>query len=118
MKLSFFPALISIVAAGLIAYLAYHLAQLHFDTNDVVVAVGAFLSVVLTLGSMIALKLDNERTGVNMKTWSFVAFLLAVGVNIGFALWGVLMPFYVILLGLFLLIHLWIVWKMASIKDV
>lgn len=118
MKITFFPALISVVAAGLIAYLAYHLAQLHFDANDVVVAVGAFVSVVLTLGSMIALKFENERTVVNMRAWSFVAFILTVGINIAFAVLGVLMPFYVVVLGLFLLIHLWVVWKMASIKDV
>ena len=118
MRISFFPALISIVAAGLIAYLAFYFAQLHFDANDIIVASGSFLSVVLTLGSMIALKLENERAGINMKAWSSVAFILTVCINLGFALWHVLMPLYVIVLGLFLLIHLWIVWKMASMKDV
>lgn len=118
MRISLFSAIISIVAAALIAYLAFHLAQLHFDSNVIVVTVGTFLSVLLTLGSMIALKTDDERMGVNVKTWSVVAFILTVLINMGFALWGVLMPFYVVVLGLFLLVHLWIVWKLASIEDV
>ncbi|MBR5687809.1 MAG: hypothetical protein IKX36_07610 [Prevotella sp.] len=118
MRISFFPALICIIAAGFIAYLAFYFAQLHFDANDIIVAVGTFLSIFLTLGSLIALRLENERTGINMKAWSSVAFMLTICINLGFAIWGVLMPLYVIVLGLFLLIHLWIVWKMASMKDV
>lgn len=117
MRISLFPAIIAFVAAALIAYLAYYFALLHFDPNTIVVTVGTFLSVLLTLGSIIALKTDDERMGVNIKTWSGVAFFLTIVINVGFACLNVVMPFYVIILGLFLLIHLWIVLKIASIKD-
>lgn len=117
MKLSIFPILLLLIVTAAIGYLAYHLANSHSDVNDVVVGLGTGVSVLLTLGCILGITMDDGRMNVNMKAWSIFVFIVITIVNLCFAGFGVAMPYYIIVLALLLVIHLWVVWKLSTIKD-
>ena len=117
MKISVFPTLLLLIATAAIGFLAYHIANSNADTNDVVVGIGMCISILLTLGCVLGVSIENGRMNVNMKTWSITAFIVLVITNLCFAGFGVAMPYYIIVLALLLVIHLWVVWKISTIKD-
>lgn len=112
MKISVFPTLLLIITTVAIGYLAYDRAHSHADPNELLVGIGTGLSVLLTLGCVIGISLKNSRMNINMKAWSGVASLIMIVVNLCFAGFGVSMPYYVIIISLLLVIHLWIIYKL------
>ena len=117
MKISAFPTLLLIIVAVAIGYLAYDIADSKADPNDICVGIGTGISILLTLGCVLGLSMEDGRRNVNMKAWSITAFIIAVVINLCFAFFGVTMPYYVIVLALLLVIHLWVVWKLLIIKS-
>jgi hypothetical protein len=118
MKISVFPALLTLIVLLAIGYLAYHLANSNSDANDLVVGIGTGISVLLTLGCVMGISLNDGRMNVNMKAWSISAFIVMIIVNLCFAGLGVSMPYYVIVLALLLVIHLGVVWRLSIIQNV
>lgn len=118
MKISIFPILLLLIVTVALGYLTFHIANTNADTNDVVVGVGTCISVLLTLGCVWGISIENSRMNVNMKAWSITAFIVLVIINLCYAGFGVTMPYYIIVLALLLVIHLWVVWKVSTIKDV
>ena len=118
MKVSLFPCILTVIVAIVLGYLAYYLADSHADRNDVVVGIGTAVSTLLTLGCALSFSSGNDRIDTNLRTWSSMIFIVATVANLCFAAFGVAMPFYVIVVALLLVIHLGVVWKLASIKDV
>ena len=112
MKISLFPTLLLIIATAAIGYLAYDMAHGNTDPNDLFVGLGTGLSVLLTLGCVLSISLKNHRMNINMKAWSGVAFVILVIANLCFAAFGVTMPYYIIVISLLLVIHLWVVYKL------
>lgn len=117
MKISVFPTLLLLIVAAAIGYLAYHLADSKADPNDIVVGIGTGVSILLTLGCVLGVSIENGRMNVNLKAWSITAFVVVTIVNLCYAVLGVSMPYYVIVLALLLVIHLWVVWKLSIIKN-
>ena len=117
MKISVFPALLTLIVLLAIGYLAYHLANSNSDANDLVVGIGTGVSILLTLGCIMGLSLNDGRMNINFKAWSVAAFVVLTIVNLCFASFGVSMPYYVIVLALLLVIHLWVVWKLSLLED-
>lgn len=118
MKINLFPTALIVVATFAIGYLAFHVANSNFDTNDFIVGIGTGVSVLLTLGCVIGVSLENSRQNTNLKAWGIMAFIILAIVNFCFAGFGVSMPYYVIVLTLLLVIHLWVAWKISIIKNV
>jgi len=118
MKISAFPALLSLIVAAALGYLAEHISFSNGDSDYMVVGIGTGLSVLATLACLMAVKYENPKMNVNMKTWSAIALILILIVNYCFAFFGVAQPYYIIILALFLVLHLWMVWKMGETKDV
>lgn len=118
MKISAFPALLSLIVAAALGYLAEHISFSNGDSGHIVVGVGTGLTVLATLACLMAVKYENPKMNVNMKTWSAIALILILIVNFCFAFFGVAQPYYIIILVLFLVFHLWMVWKMRETKDV
>ncbi len=114
MKISVFPTILLIIATIAIGYFTYDLAHSRSDANDMIVGIGTGVSGLITLGCVMGLSLKDERLNVNMKAWSFVAFVIMVAVNICFAMLGAIMPTYIIVISLLMVIHLWVVYKMAA----
>lgn len=117
MKISAFPSLLLLIVAAAIGYLAYHLADSKADPNDIAVGIGTGISILLTLGCVLGVSMKDGRKNVNMKAWSITAFIVVTIVNLCFAVYGVSMPYYVIVLALLLVVHLWVVWKLSTIKK-
>ncbi len=113
MKISVFPTLLLIITTVAIGYLAYDMAHSHADPNELLVGIGTGLSVLLTLGCVIGISLKNSRMNINMKAWSGVAFIVLIAVNLCFAGLGVSMPYYLIVISLLLIIHLWVIYKLV-----
>ena len=113
MKISIFPTLLLIVVVVAIGYLAYDMAHSRADANELLVGIGTGLSVLLTLGCVIGISLKNSRMNINMKAWSGAAFLVVLVVNLCFAGFGVAMPYYLIVISLLLVIHLWVIYKLV-----
>ena len=111
MKISVFPTLLLIIVTVAVGYLAYDMAHNHSDPNDVIVGVGTGISILLTLGCVMGISLKDSRMNINMKAWSGVASLTMIVVNLCFAGFGVIMPYYVIVILLLLVLHLWTVYK-------
>ncbi len=118
MKISAFPTLLLLIVAVAIGCLAYDIACTKADPNDIIVGVGTGFSILLTLGCVLGVSMEDGRKNVNMKAWSIIAFIIVVVINLCFALFGVTMPYYVIVLALMLVFHLWVVWKLSTIKNV
>ena len=116
MKISAFPTVLMLIATAVISYLVYHIANSNSDPNDIVSGIGTGISVLLTLGCALGISFDDKRANINLKAWSIVAFLIMVIVNLFFAVLGVSMPYYVIILALLLVIHLWVVWKLSTVE--
>ena len=117
MKISVFPALLTLIVLFAIGYLAYHLANSNSDANDWIVGIGTGISVLLTLGCVMGLSLNEAHMNVNLKAWSVSAFVIMTIINLCFAGFGVSMPYYVIVLALLLVIHFWVVWKLSTVED-
>lgn len=118
MKISAFPTLLLLIVAAAIGYLAYHLADSKADTNDILVGIGTGVSILLTLGCVLGVSIEDGRKNVNLKAWGVSAFIVVAVVNLCYAGFGVTMPYYVIVLALLLVIHLWVVWKLSTIDNV
>ena len=118
MKISVFPFMLSLIVAVAIAYLAGHISYSHGDSDHMVVGIGTGLTILATLACLMAVRHENPKMNVNMKTWSAIALILMIIVNFCFAFFGVAQPYYIIILALFFVLHLWVVWKMKETKNV
>ncbi len=113
MKISVFPTILLIIATVAIGYLAYDIAHTHSDPNEIIVGVGTGISILMTLGCLLSLSLKDYRLNINMKAWSGVAFVVIAITNLCYAAFGVSMPYYIIVIALLLVIHLWVVYKLV-----
>lgn len=118
MRISVFPAVLSLVVAAALAWLAYDIAYDEQSDHDVYVAVGTAISVLLTLGTAMALKLENTKVGINLKVWSALMFIVMLISNFCFASFGVKMPWYVVVTACLLVLHLGVSNGIARVKDV
>ena len=118
MKISWFPALLSLIVAVVLAWLAYDVAIDEQTDLDVYVAVGTAISVVLTLGVAMACKLENTKVGVNLKVWSALMFVVMLITNFCFAFFGVKMPWYVVLTTCLLVLHLGVARSISKVNNV
>ena len=118
MRISLFPAMLSLIVAAALAWLAYDIAYDSQTDNDLYVTIGTAISVVLTLGTAMACKLENTKVGVNLKVWSGLMFAVMLIVNFCFARFGVKMPWYVVVTACLLVLHLGVASSISKAKNV
>lgn len=118
MKISWFPAVLSLIVAAALAWLAYDIAHDEKTDLDVFVAIGTGVSVLLTLGGAIALQLENTKVNINQKVWSGLMFIVMLIVNFSFAGFGVKMPWYPIITVCLLVLHIGVARSITNVKDV
>lgn len=118
MKISWFPAVLSLIVAAVLAWLAYDVAFDEQTDLDLYVAVGTAISVVLTLGVAMACKLENTKVGVNLKAWSSLMFIVMLITNYSFAIFGVKMPWYVVLTACLVVLHLGVASGISKVNNV
>lgn len=118
MKISWFPALLSLIVAAVLAWLAYDIAFDEQADSDVFVAIGTAVSVVITLGAAVACRLENAKVSVNLRVWSGLMFVVLLIANFCFAGFGVKMPWYVVVITCLLTLYLGVANSIAKVKDV
>lgn len=118
MKVSAIPTIITFIISAVLGYLAYSIADGHFDKNSVLIGIGTMVSVLATLGTLMACSLKNSKTNINMKAWSSLTFILIIIANFCFAIFGSSVPIYLAAIVILILIHLFVVWKLYTVNDV
>lgn len=118
MKISWFYAFLSLIVAVALAWLAYDIANDEKNNLDILVAIGTGITVLITLGGAIALKLENIRVSINQRVWSGVMFVVMLVANFCFAGFGVKMPWYPVIIACLLVIHLGVARSIVNVKDV
>ena len=118
MKISWFYTFLSLVVATALAWLAYDIAKEEKDNLDILVAIGTGITLLMTLGGAIALRLENTRVSINQRVWSGVMFVVMLIANFCFASMGVKMPWYPVMMVCLLVIHLSVSRSMVNVKDV
>ena len=118
MKISWFYAFLSLIVAVALAWLAYEIANDEKNNLDILVAIGTGITLFITLGSAIALRLENIRVCINQRVWSGVMFVIMLIANFCFAGFGVKMPWYPVVVVCLLVIHLGVARSIANVKDI
>lgn len=116
MKISVFSVLLSLILTTVLSYLTYHIAE--EDENNVLLLIGTFLSILSTLALNMSVKFNNSKMSLNIKFWCTVMFFVLFIANLCFAWIGMNVTYYIIIMTLLLVIHLFVVSKMFSTKDV
>ena len=116
MKCNVFPAIIAVVIACLLAYLAYTIAE--GKENDVVCGIVSFVCFASTLVSTLSLRTDSSRLNINLRVMSTVFFTVFIVVNFVFAATTLTMPYYVIINALLVTIFMAALYKFSTLKDV
>ena len=118
MKISWFYVFLSLIVAVALAWLAYDIANDEKNNLDILVAIGTGITVLMTLGGAIALRLENTRVSINQRVWSGVMFVVMLISNFCFAGFGVKMPWYPVVITCLLVIHLGVARSIVNVKDV
>ena len=118
MKISWFYAFLSLLVAVALAWLAYDIAKDEKNNLDILVAIGTAITVLMTLGGTIALRLENLRVSINQRVWSGVMFVVMLIANFSFAGFGVKMPWYPVIIACLLVILLGVARSIANMNDV
>ena len=116
MKVKPIPSLIAFALACLIGYLAYVIAGT--DENNVMCGICSTVCFAVSLVCMMGVSHESDRMSVNIRMVCGVFFFIFLVSNFAFAVFGVAMPFYLIINAILLLVFLAMFYKFASIKDV
>ena len=104
MKVNAVYTCIGSLMALLLAYWAYDIAE--GKENDVVCGVCSAICFMGTLIPMLGIGHDSSRISVNLRILSAVFFLIFLVSHFCFAIFGVRMPYYVIVNALLLLVFI------------
>ena len=104
MKWNFFLTFISILLALLLGYWTFSIAE--GRDNDTICGVCSAICFIATLVPTFAVGHESGRIAVNLRILAGVCFALFVISHFCFAIFGVKMPYYVIVNGIVLLIFL------------
>ena len=118
MRITWLSVVLSLIVAVVLAWLAYDIAYDEQTDSDVYVAIGTFVSVVLTLGLAMADKPANMKIGTNLKVWCGLMFVVMLIANFSFAFWGVKMPWYVVVTTCLLVLHIIVARSICDVKGV
>ena len=114
MRMNIFMTIACIVMAGLLSYWIYDIAN--GRENDILCGILSSVCLLATLIPMVGLQYENSRIGVNIRVISSVFFLILLIGNLLFAFFGIIMPTYVIVIGLILVVYLAVLYKMKDIN--
>jgi len=96
---------ISTAVAGLLAYCNFSIAN---SEQALVLAIGSFIMLSITLGTAMGTSFEAERSGVSVKIIAFVFFFLSMITNLVFAFTGFSNPVFIITNGLEFLLFIFI----------
>jgi hypothetical protein len=113
MKFNLITTIIAIAICLLIAYGFYAF----FDGEQkLLLSVGSFLFLTLTLITVIGIKFDQSRTTVNVRVVSGIFFIIALISNFIFLFCQFSNPVYILTNGILLLVFIFIVYSISKTK--
>ena len=112
MKANIFLCGISTLIALILAYLAFFIAE--EKENDIICGIGSALCFLCTLIPVLGISHKSPRIATNLRVLSTMFFLLFAASHFSFAIFGVRMPYYIIVNVLILLIYMTIYYGIAK----
>lgn len=117
MKVKLIPAIISLMISALIAYALYGLCKVEVEGTRWLLTILGGISVFVTLGLTVAVKFEDTRRSINIKTIGGIFTVLLIACNLIFALINFKIPTYIIVVGLLLSLFLLIVYSIHDAKQ-
>lgn len=93
-----------LVAITIGALLTYGMTAIDANTMKFTIGIGSFIFMGATLGTAFGVTFENARSGVNIRVVSTLFFLVAVALNLAFALLGLSQTSYVVTSGILFLV--------------
>ena len=113
MKINFVQTIIAIALSLLISYGLY---SFHNSENKMLLSVGSFVFLALTLIITIGASFELPRTTTNVKVVSGIFFAVALISNLIFTFIKFSVPSYVIINGILLLVFILIAYSINRVK--
>lgn len=114
MKINSLNCLIALLIGAL---LTYGLVALDSNTMKGAIGIGAFIFLASTLTGAIGITFSEARIGVNVRILSFVFFIVALFINLFFAILTTSQTGYVVTCGIVFLIYVLIAQAIFSAKQ-
>ncbi len=114
MKISFVPTIIAIGVSLLIAYGFY---SFHDDENQILLTIGSFVFLAVTMALSIGVNFSETRTTTNIRAISGIFFVLAFISNFIFSAINFAVSNYIITNGILLLVFILIVYSINKSKQ-
>ena len=114
MKLNFVQTIIAIAVSLLIAYGLY---SFHESENKILLSLGSFVFLAITLVITIGVNFEQSRTTTNVRVVSGIFFVIALASNLIFSFFKLSTPSYVITNGILLLIFILLTYSINKAKQ-
>lgn len=114
MKINFVQTIIAIAVSALIAYGLYNF---HNGENQMLLSIGSFVFLSVTLALSIGVNFEQSRTTTNIRVVSGIFFAVALISNLIFNFLGYSQPSYIITNGILLLIYVLIAYSINRAKQ-
>ena len=114
MKINFVQTIIAIAVSALIAYGLYHF---HNGENQMLLSIGSFVFLSVTLALSISVNFEQPRTTTNIRVVSGIFFAVALISNLIFNFLSFSEPSYVITNGILILIYVLIAYSINRAKQ-
>ena len=115
MKINTFTAILSIALAGIIAFfLSFYVA----GENKMILGIGSFITLALTLAGTVSLSFEYDRTTTLTRTTSGVFLILILISQIIFTVFNsFILPTYVLVTGCMSILYALIVYGISKSKH-
>ena len=114
MKINFVQTIIAIVLSLLISYGLY---SFHDSENKILLSLGSFIFLAVTLVITIGVNFEQSRTTTNVRVVSGIFFVIAFVSNLLFSFFTFSTPSYIITNGILLLIFVLISYSINKAKQ-
>ena len=114
MKINFVQTIIAIALSLLIAYGLY---SFHESENKILLSVGSFVFLAVTLILTIGSSFELPRTTTNVRVVSGIFFVIALITNLAFTFLNFSVPNYIIINGILLLVFILITYSINKTKQ-
>lgn len=114
MKLNFIP---TIIAVGISALIAYGFYSFQSTDNKLLLSLGGFVFLALTLVLTIGANFDLPRTTTNIRTVSGIFFVVSLASNLTFSFFNFSTPIYVIINGILLMTFTLIIYSISRARQ-
>ena len=115
MKINTFTAILSVVLAGIIAFfLSFYVA----GENKMILGIGSFITLALTLAGTVSLSFEYDRTTTLTRTTSGIFYILILTSQIIFTVFNsFILPTYVLVTGCMSILYALIVYGISRSKH-